>query len=77
VNLEGLFAAAFLDLHGRFAKDPDAVVTVRLWFNAESPATFTDLTLEAFDALTLAEREQIRNTGSGAGLIVTEGISNA
>lgn len=77
MDLTGLAAAAFLDAQGRFAKDEDTVATVRLYF-VDSPAEYhEDLTAEEFDALTPAERETIRNSGSGAGRIVTAGKSNA
>lgn len=73
MDLDVLTASAFLDVHGRYAKREEDVVTVRLFFGAEEQ----DLTVEEFDALTIEEHELIRNTGSGAPFIVTEGKSNA
>lgn len=82
MNLEGMTASAFLDVHGRFAKDAEFVTFVRVFYqNDDSPPlpnqTFEDITLEQFGALTAEEREQIRNAGSAAGLIDTEDKSNA
>lgn len=76
LDLTGLVAAAFLDAQGRFAKDPDLVRVVQLFWG-DSPGTSTMLPVADFDALPLEQREAIRNTGSGAGRVVTEGKSNA
>lgn len=79
LDVTGIVASAFLDAQGRFAKDPDLVATVRIWFApGDSPAApWTELTVEEFNALAPAARETIRNAGSAAGLVVTEGKSNA
>jgi hypothetical protein len=69
--------AAFLDEFGRFAKREEDVTEVRLWAAGALPHQYTSLTIAEFDALTKAERDDIRNLGSGAGLVVTEGKSNA
>lgn len=73
VTLAGLTGSAFLDRHGRFAKHPDDVAIVRLYYGASS----IDMTADDFVLLTDAERLTIQESGSGAGLIVTAGKSNA
>jgi len=72
-DLTGLTAAVFLDRHGRFAKHPDDVELVRLYYGATS----ADMTVADFNLLSEADKLTIQESGSGAGLIVTEGKSNA
>lgn len=69
--------AAFLDRFGRFAKSDEEVAEIRLWAEGAAANDFQSMTVTEFYALTLDERYEIRNLGSGAGLVVTEGISNA
>lgn len=65
-DLTGLIASAFLDVHGQFAKSHESVHTVALWFDDASPPRRVDLTVDEFDSLTEAQKDQIRETGSGA-----------
>lgn len=69
-------AVAFLDRLGRFAKRDEDVAEVRIFHNGDADILYT-LTRAEFNALTPSQRLEINNAGSAAGLIVTEGISNA
>lgn len=69
--------AAFLDRFGRFAKREEDVAEVRLWAEDAEPGDYVSMTVAVFNAKTASEREAIRNLGSGAGYVVTEGKSNA
>lgn len=77
MDLAGLTNSAFLDRHGRFAKDEDQVDRVRLWFDGDSPDIYTEITYSEFKALDADDRRTIMDAGSGAGLVETAGVSNA
>lgn len=72
-DLSELERSAFLDVHGRFAKDDEAVAIVRLFF----PGREVDLTVTEYRSLSAAAKETIKNTGSGAGFVDTSTTSNA
>lgn len=72
-----LTRAAFLDRFGRFAKTEAEVVVIRMWPEDGVPLGYTEITIAQFRAMTSTERDAIRNMGSAAGLVPTEGISNA
>lgn len=72
-DLSGLEAAGFLDRYGRFAKDDDAVATVRLFFSNYH----VDLTAAEYASLSDAAKDTIKNSGSAAGRIDTLHKSNA
>jgi hypothetical protein len=67
---------AFLDQHGRFAKQPSDVAEVRI-FPTDDPGDYQSLTAEQFKALQRAEQQQLRLADSAAGLIDTSQKSNA
>ena len=70
--------SAFLDRFGRFAKRDEDVAEIRMWpEDAVLGDAYLSLTIAQFKALPVAERTAIKEMGSAAGLIVTEGISNA
>jgi hypothetical protein len=75
--VDSLLAVAYLDKYGRFAKSEETVYTVRLFYLPEYCDGSFDLTLVEYKALPLATRTAIQNAGSAAGLIDTEGKSNA
>lgn len=77
MDLTDLVRSAFLDQFGRFAKTEELVAVVRLWFAGDSPESYTDLTLAEYEALPEADRDTIKNTGSAAGFVETDGKSNA
>lgn len=72
-----IMAAAFLDKYGRFAKVDQDVVSVRLFYPSIYCAPTFDLTRVQYLALDAITRDTIKNAGSAAGLIDTDGISNA
>lgn len=76
-QIDKVMAVAFLDKYGRFAKSDEDVYTIRLFY----PATYCngtyELTALQFKALSAADKLAIRESGSAAGLIDTEGKSNA
>lgn len=72
-DLSDLERSAFLDEHGRFAKSDEAVTTVRLFFSDRT----VELTAAEYGSLSAEDQETIRNSGSGAGLVDTDGKSNA
>lgn len=72
-DLSDLQDAAFLDEHERFAKDDDAVATVRLYFSDRT----VELTVEEYRSLSTEAKDTIKNAGSGAGRVDTAGKSNA
>lgn len=73
--LEGMTASAFLDDLGRFAKSEETVAIVRIYYGDAD--TYEELDIDEFDSLTEATRTAIKETGSAAGLVDTDGISNA
>lgn len=77
LDLTNLTAALFLDAHERYAKRLEDVATVRLFLGAGLDEETVDLTAEEFAALPAEQKEQIRNTGSGAPFLDTAGKSNA
>lgn len=76
-DLDGLLAAAFLDRHERFAKRDEDVAKVWLIYGSAYCPPYVEFTWAQFRALPSATRTDIRNAGSGAGWVVTEGKSNA
>lgn len=69
--------AAFLDRFGRFAKRDEDVYEIRLWAEGATANTYETMTLEEFRRLSTADRDELRNLGSGAGLVDTSHKSNA
>jgi hypothetical protein len=77
VDLTNLIASAFLDREGRYAKSEETVDMVRLWYSGASPPEVGELTAAEYRALPVEEREIIIAAPSAAGLVETEGKSNA
>lgn len=69
--------AAFLDRFGRFVKRDEDLYIIRLWAAGADASDFEIMTAAEFRALSRADQDDIRNLGSGAGLVDTEHKSNA
>lgn len=67
--------SAFLDAHGRFAKQASDIVEIRL-FDDECNVVGT-MTYEAYRKLPTAEQRALQQLGSAAGCVETAGKSNA
>lgn len=69
--------SAFLDRFGRFAKREEDIAYVRLWPEDAIANAYLEYTVSEFNALSSARRLEIQNLDSAAGLVPTDGISNA
>lgn len=69
--------SAFLDRFGRYAKTEETIAFVRLWPEVATADQYLEYTLAQFNRLTPARQQEIKDMGSAAGLVDTEGKSNA
>lgn len=76
-DLENMIATAFLDRFGRYAKSEEARDVLRVFYPSSFCDTFGDIPIATFRRLPRATRDALNNAPSAAGLVDTEGKSNA
>lgn len=69
--------AAFLDRFGRFVKREEDLYEIRLWADGASAGSYEVMSAAEYRALSTTDKVEIRNLGSGAGLVDTSHKSNA
>lgn len=76
-DLDNMIATAYLDRFGRFAKSEETIAVLRVFYPSSYCDTYGDIPIATFRKLPEATRDALNNAPSAAGLVITEGKSNA